>query len=106
MSLAAYFNKNHSSSIFNICIRNVRFYLFFFIVENIKKNKKKICFILCCMCFFLLIFDIKFKEFFFYIGVREFVLAYNGDVVEMARFNFNGVFLNENARVTLSRWRA
>lgn len=38
--------------------------------------------------------------------INELVLAYNGDVVETARFNFNGVFLNENARDTLSLVRA
>lgn len=33
-------------------------------------------------------------------GVSEFVLAYSGDVVDTARFNFNGVRLKENARDT------
>lgn len=32
--------------------------------------------------------------------INEFVLAYNGDVVETARFNLSGVVLNENARET------
>lgn len=51
--------------------------------------------------------SLKKKQNFFLISyINEFVLAYNGDVVEMVRFNFNGVFLNENARDTLSRVRA
>lgn len=33
-------------------------------------------------------------------GVKEFVLPYNGDVVDTARFSFKGVLLNEKARDT------
>lgn len=36
-------------------------------------------------------------------GVNEFVLAYNGEVVDTARFSFNGVLLNEKARDTWNR---